>query len=228
MHRKCVPLLSLLALSLIAAIAVAERSVSIPVECPPATWLSVAEKNDAWQAATLRCRELLGKLNLEDATVQKHLPKVKEKVEILLRTPSFDWKKKTAIDYLEDMLEDLIGGQEPRRRYAGKEFAFPYWSNTMQQIEAIWVHVPPGYDPVKRYPFFMYYKCGGGIHLKDGRVAGGYRPTLEMANRTHNFHGWSSLDIQVKSKGVKGRTSNWKRRPRRSAAIIPLIPTASS
>ncbi len=72
----------------------------------------------------------------------------------------------------------------------------------MQRIEAIWIHVPPAYDPAKRYQFFLYYKCGGGIHLKDGRPAGGYRPTIEMANRTDSFHAWSSLDIQVK--GRKG------------------------
>ncbi len=36
--------------------------------------------------------------------------------------------------------------------------------------------------------------------MKDGRVTGGYRPTIEMANRTDSFHAWSSLDIQVKGR----------------------------
>ena len=52
------------------------------------------------------------------------------------------------------------------------------------------------YEPAKRYQFFMYYKCGGRIHLKDGQAAGGYRPTIEAANQTDTFHAWSSLDIQ--------------------------------
>ena len=53
-------------------------------------------------------------------------------------------------------------------RYRGKEFGYPYWSNTIQRIEAIWIHVPPEYNPAKRYQFFLYYKCGGGIHFQDG------------------------------------------------------------
>ena len=57
--------------------------------------------------------------------------------------------------------------------------AFPYWSDTMRRIEAIWTHVPPDYDPTKGYQVFMYYKCGGGIHNKNGKAAGGYRPTVE-------------------------------------------------
>ena len=199
---------------------------SPPVEGPPAAWLSGAGKSGEWKTTTSRCRVLLGKLNVQDSLVQKHLPKVHQQVQLLLRSPDFDWKKRTAVEYLDNMLEDLIAGREPHRRYSGKEFGYPYWSDTMERIEAIWVHVPPGYDPAKKYQFFMYYKCGGGIHLKDGRVAGGYRPTIEVANRTDSFHAWSSLDIQVK--GRKGRTSNWKRRPRRSAGISPSIPTASS
>lgn len=195
--------LLLTAVTTMAAIAAAaERPTSAPIEGQPASWLSATGKSEEWKTTTRRCRELLGKLDAQDALVQKHLPKVHEKVQLLLRSSRFDWKQKTAIEYLENMLEDLIAGREPHARYAGKEFAYPYWSNTMERIEALWVHVPPGYDPAKKYQFFMYYKCGGGIHLKDGRVAGGYRPTIEAANRTDSFHAWSSLDIQVK--GRKG------------------------
>jgi hypothetical protein len=143
---------------------------------------------------------LLGKLNLQDALVEKHLPKVKDKVQILLRSPDFDWRRKTAVEFLENMLEDLAAGREPLLRYAGKGFGYPYWSNTLRRIEATWVHVPPTYDPGKSYQLFIYYKCGGGIHFKDGKVTGGYRPDAQAANQTDTFHAWSSLDIQVKGR----------------------------
>jgi hypothetical protein len=182
--------------------AAADKPRPAPVEDPPAAWLSAADKSEAWRTTTGRCRELLGKLNPQDALVQRHLPKVKEKVQLLLRSPDFDWEQKTAVAYLEHMLEDMRAGKEPYVRYRGKEFGYPYWSNTIERIEAIWIHVPPEYDPAKSHQLFLYYKCGGGIHLKDGRAAGGYRPTIDAANRTDSFHAWSSLDIQVK--GRKG------------------------
>jgi len=166
----------------------------------PARWLWAPEKGEAWMRSTEKSRQLLDKLNLESPFVQNHLPAVKQKVSLLTRTSAFDWRKQTAIDYLEQMLVDLIAGQEPTRRYAGKGFGYPYWSDTMRRVEAIWVHVPPDYDPAKRYQLFMYYKCGGGIHFKDGKAAGGYRPTAEMANRTDTFHMWSSLSTQVKGR----------------------------
>ncbi|NQT89620.1 hypothetical protein HQ560_22815, partial [bacterium] len=72
----------------------------------------------------------------------------------------------------------------------------------MHRVEAVWAHVPPRYEPGKPYQMFMYYKCGGGIHLKDGKIQGGYRPTAEVANQTDTFHVWSSLSTQVK--GRKG------------------------
>lgn len=178
----------------------ADEPVSAPLEGPPSAWLLGTGKSEEWKATTLRCRELLQKLDLEQALVQKHLPPLKAKVELLLRSPDFDWKKKTAVEFLQNMLEDLIAGQEPHARYAGKQLGYAYWSKTMERIESIWVHVPPGYEPGRRYQFFMYYKCGGGIHLKDGRAAGGYRPTIEVANQTDSFHAWSSLDIQVKGR----------------------------
>ncbi len=183
-----------------ATMADVEMAASALPETAPVAWLAVADKSQEWKTATQRCRELLQHLNLEAALVQKYLPKVKEKAQLLLRSPDFDWKKKTAVYYLENMLEDLMAGLTPHQRYAGQEFGYPYWSKTMERIEAIWVHVPPEYDPVKSYQFFMYYKCGGGIHLKDGKAAGGYRPTVEVANQTDSFHAWSSLDIQVKGR----------------------------
>ncbi len=180
--------------------AATETPALAPLNSPSAPWLSGADKSEKWQAATQRCRELLRRLKLQETLVQKYLPKVREKIQFLLRSPDLDWKKRTAVDYLENMLEDLMAGREPPQRYAGKEFGYPYWSPTMERIEAIWVHVPPEYDPAQRYQLFMYYKCGGGIHLKDGKVAGGYRPTAEVANQTDSFHAWSSLDIQVKGR----------------------------
>jgi len=166
----------------------------------PASWLEPGERDAAWIQATARCRELLGKLDEKAPLVREHLSTIQRKTQMLLRTPSFDWKSRTAVEFLENLLEDLLAGRKPGMRYAGQGLGYPYWSETMQRIEAIWVHVPPGYDPAKEYQFFMYYKCGGGIHFKDGRVAGGYRPTVEMANRTDTFHAWSSLSTQVKGR----------------------------
>ncbi len=172
-NPKLVPGLSLMAIiSVDTLAAAADRSVPAALEDAPNAWLSAAGKSEEWKAATARCRELLAKLHLQDARVQKHLPKVKEKVQLLLRTPDFDWRKKTAALYLQNMLEDLQAGREPLLRYAGKGFAYPYWSNTLRRIEATWVHVPPTYDSGKSYQLFIYYKCGGGIHLKDGKAHG--------------------------------------------------------
>jgi pimeloyl-ACP methyl ester carboxylesterase len=197
---KSLAALLLMPLALVSIAAAAEAPRSAPAEGSPAAWLWAADKSDAWKAATLRSRELLSRLNLQEPSSQKHLPKVKAKTQLLLRSPGFDWKSKTAVDYLENMLEDLIVGRDPHTRYAGKEFGYAYWSEAMERIEAIWVHVPPEYDPAKTYQFFMYYKCGGGIHLKNGLAAGGYRPTLDVANRTDSFHAWSSLNTQVKGR----------------------------
>ncbi len=180
-----------------------ERSVdqaAAPAIDSPACWLWAPDKGEAWMRSTEKCRQLLDKLNLESPLVRNYLPAVKRKGSLLTRTSAFDWRKQTAIDYLEQMLGDLIDGKEPTWRYAGKGFGYPYWSDTMRRVEAIWVHVPPNYDPGRRYQLFMYYKCGGGIHLKDGKAAGGYRPTAEMANQTDTFHMWSSLSTQVKGR----------------------------
>ncbi len=69
-----------------ASIAVAaEGPISAALEGPPAAWLSAAGKSEAWKSATGRCRELLGKLNLQDALAKKHLPQVQEKVQLLSR-----------------------------------------------------------------------------------------------------------------------------------------------
>jgi len=203
----------------------------------PAAWLPTEGKSEDWLKATAKCRELLGKLKLDDPLVQKHLPNVKDKADLLRPTTrqlavpeAFDWKKVTAVEFLENMLADLAAGVAPGKRHAGKELALPYWSQKMDRVEAIWLHVPPAYDPAaeaaearlprqtgkrpapftssdgggspaaKSYQLFVCYKCGGGIYYKDGKATGGYRPTLEMANQTDTFFAWSSLYY-----GVKGR-----------------------
>ena len=166
----------------------------------PADWLPTAGKSDAWRKAAARCRELLRRLDPDKPPAKRHLPSVRRGAELVRRTPSFDWKTHTAVEFLERMLEDLLAGREPHRRYAGRELAFPYWSEAMRRVEAIWLHVPPSYDPAKEYGLFLYYKCGGGVHYKDGKAHGGYRPSVEAANRTDAFHAWSSLSIQVKGR----------------------------
>jgi len=165
-----------------------------------AGWLPADGRSADWRKATARCRELLGRLDTGRPLVRRHLPDVRRCAQMLRRTDALNWKAATAPAYLEAMLTDLLAGREPKLRYAGKQLAFPYWSATMRRIEAIWIHVPPGYDAARRYCLLIYYKCGGGIHLKDGRAAGGYRPTAEVANRTEAFHAWSSLSIQVKGR----------------------------
>jgi hypothetical protein len=166
----------------------------------PARWLDHDGKPDAWYSATEPCRRLLDTLRLDDPLVRPYLTNIRRYTEMIGRVSEFDWKTITAVEYLQRMLQDLSAGQQPNLRYAGNQSAFPYWSNTMQRIEAIWTHVPPDYDPLKNYQVFMYYKCGGGIHCKDGRAAGGYRPTIEMANQTDSFQCWSSLNIQIKGR----------------------------
>ncbi len=166
----------------------------------PAQWLGHDGKSDAWYTATKSCRHLLDQLDLRDPSVRVCLPSIRRYAEMLGHVDGFDWKTITAVEFLENMLHDLADGRQPNVRYAGTGMAFPYWSKTMQRIEAIWTHVPPNYDPAKGYQVFMYYKCGGGIHNKNGKAAGGYRPTVEVANQTDTFHCWSSLNIQIKGR----------------------------
>jgi len=167
---------------------------------PPKDLLPPAGKAAGWREATASCRDLLAKLDADKPLVRAHLPNIRRYAEMLRRTDGFHWKSVTAVEYLEHLLTDLLAGRAPGRRYAGKQLAFPYWSETMGRIEAIWLHVPPAYDGSRRHQLFLYYKCGGGIHLKNGKAHGGYRPTAEAANRTDTFHAWSSLSIQVKGR----------------------------
>jgi len=168
----------------------------------PAAWLSPDGRSAEWIAATAPCRELLAKVGFDRPVVSRNREKLEAAVELLRRTENFDWRRRVAVSFLRAMLEDLIAGVEPNRRYAAHGVGVPYWSETMHRVEAVWAHVPPRYEPGKPYQMFMYYKCGGGIHLKDGKIQGGYRPTAEVANQTDTFHVWSSLSTQVK--GRKG------------------------
>ena len=186
------------ALSLLAALGGTAAAAEPPD--PPSQWLATEGKSQDWVKTTARCRELLARLRVDDPLVRRHLARVRERAWLVRRLDRFDWKTITAVEFLENLLTDLIAGAEPNRRYAGTELALPYWSERMGRVEAIWIHVPPGYDPGRTYQLFLYYKCGGGIHFENGRAAGGYRPTVEMANQTDTFHAWSSLYY-----GVKGR-----------------------
>ncbi|MCH5377473.1 MAG: prolyl oligopeptidase family serine peptidase, partial [Planctomycetes bacterium] len=166
----------------------------------PQAWLSTEDHRDDWAAATESCRKLLLGIDLDQPLVKQNRQKLEATVQLLRRTDSFDWRSRVAIDFLRVMLEDLAAGNQPNARYAGTGVAVPYWSEVLQRVEAVWVHVPPQYEPGKSYQLFMYYKCGGGIYLKDGKPHGGYRPTAEMANNTDTFHAWSSLSTQVKGR----------------------------
>ncbi len=166
----------------------------------PAQWLSTKGKSDRWTEATDTCRSLLDQLDMDGPQARAYLPNVRRQCEMIGRVDGFTWKTMTAVEFLKNALEDLQAGKVPNKRYGGQELGFAYWSNQMRRIEAVWVHVPPQYDPAKSYQLFLYYKCGGGIHNEKGRAAGGYRPTPEMANKTDTFHAWSSLNIQVKGR----------------------------
>jgi len=179
-----------------------------------------AGKNDDWKQATANCRRLLARLDARTPLVARHLSRVRRCTEMLRRTSRFHWKSRTAVTFTENLLTDLAGGIEPTRRYAGKGLALPYWSKTMGRIEAIWVHVPPGCNPANKRPLVIYYKCGGGIHLKDGKVRGGYRPSVEIANATNTFHAWSSLNVQVK--GRQGAEIELREAPAAIAAHLPV------
>ncbi len=163
--------------------------------------LSEAGRSPQWLETTAACRRGLAELDVGSALVRGNLSRVRRCVDMLARTDGFNWKRRTAVTYLERMLADLAEGRHPHARYAGKGLAFPYWSESLGRIEAIWLHAPARHAPDASRQLFMYYKCGGGIHLKDGKVRGGYRPTAEVANRTEGtFHAWSSLSTQVKGR----------------------------
>ena len=192
---------SLPAVGLVVALGCWGQAAPAQVRDEPPGWLATGDKDAGWAKSAAKCRELLGKLKLDDPVVKKHLPRLKARCSALrkVRRPR-GWYEVVPFRFLEAMLDDLAKGVEPTKRYAGKGVGFPYWSEKTNRIESIWVHVPPGFDPAKKYQMFMYYKCGGGIHYKDGKAHGGYRPTVEVANQTDTFHVWSSLSVQVKGR----------------------------
>jgi hypothetical protein len=158
-------------------------------------------RDPAWVKATANCRELLARVELDDPKVKPYTAKIAADCGMLRRHKGgFNWRTVTAVQFLENLLADLAEGKTPNVRYRGKGVAVAYWSDLMQRIEAIWVHVPPTYDPAKSYQLFLCHKSGGGIHFRDGKATGGYRPTAKAANQTDTFFAWSSLYY-----GVKGR-----------------------
>ena len=168
---------------------------------PAADWLKTTGKAAGWTQQTAKCRELLGKLKLDDPKAKRYLPKIQADCAMLRKHKGgFNWRTVTGVQFLENLLADLVEGKTPNVRYRGKGVAVAYWSDLMQRIEAIWIHVPPGYDPDKLYQLFLCHKSGGGIHFKKGKATGGYRPTAEVANKFDTFFAWSSLYY-----GVKGR-----------------------
>jgi len=191
---------AMVAASLVTLLALAQPAAAqMPKE--PEQWLSTEGKDAGWGKSTAKCRQLLGQLDLDDPVVIRWLPRLNARCQALRKVGQpHGWYEAVPFRFLEAMLEDLAKGVEPTKRYAGAGVGFPYWSEKTQRIESIWVHVPPGFDPAKTYQMFLYYKCGGGIHYKDGKAHGGYRPTVEVANQTDTFHVWSSLSTQVKGR----------------------------
>jgi len=167
----------------------------------PADWLKPDGRSAEWVKATATCRELLGKVKLGDAKVKPYAAKIESDCAMLSKHKGgFGWREITGVQFLENLLGDLAENKMPNVRYRGKGVAVAYWSELMQRMEAIWVHVPPSYDAAKTYQLFLCHKSGGGIHFKNGKATGGYRPTAEVANKFDTFFAWSSLYY-----GVKGR-----------------------
>lgn len=166
----------------------------------PSDWLPTEGKNDKWLTATARCRDLLETIDPQADGVAPFVERIQRNADILRRTPQFNWKSICAVEYLEGMLEDVLAGKHPDLRYRGKGFGFPYWSDTMDQVEVIWLHMPERYDPTKQHQVFVCYKMGGGIHYKNGKATGGHRPAGDIANQTDTFFCWSSLNIQIKGR----------------------------
>jgi hypothetical protein len=88
----------------------ADQGATVPAADSPARWLRVPEHGESWMRSTENCRRLLDRLDLKSTLVQNYLPTVKQKVSLLTRTTAFDWRRQTAIDYLENTLDDLIAG----------------------------------------------------------------------------------------------------------------------
>ena len=179
----------------------------------PRTWLPTEGKGESWIKGTARIRNLLTKLRTDNPVVRKWLPTVRWRCETLRRLDNIGGREKaTFTDIFETMLQDLVNGEPPFRRYAGQTIPYGYWSTHMGRLTGIRLQVPPGYDPSREYQFFMYYKLGGGLYWKkDGKfvrpetpgakLLPPYRPTAAMCGNTPGtFHGWSSLYY-----GLKGR-----------------------
>jgi len=148
----------------------------------PAGWLDPADKDAGWVRRTARSRELLGKLDATNPVVRRWLDRLEARCRALRRVGGpHGWYEAVPFDFLQAMLEDLAAGVDPMKRYAGKGVGFPYWSPATARVQSIWVHVPPKFDPARKYQMFMYYKCGGGIHYKNGKASGARRrkwPTI--------------------------------------------------
>ena len=138
---------------------------------------------------------------------------------MLLRTPSFDWKRKTAVEYLENLLVDLIAGREPSRRYVGKGLGYAYWSETMQRIEAIWVHVDPDTRLPARLPEEFESIYGPSAAGRKARAALRHPPEPPAeAERLEWWFGNSSIDLA-------GHVSNlWYWQPAEEFLDLPNAP----
>ena len=113
MFRRSAPRYSLAAVVLAMALGWGARAA--PGEAPddPAGWLATGGKDAGWTKATAKCRELLGKIKLDDPVVKSHLPRLKARCLALrkVRRPR-GWYEVVPVRFLEAMLEDLAKGVE--------------------------------------------------------------------------------------------------------------------
>ena len=170
----------------------------------PPSWLKTEGKSEAWLKETAKVRELLAKLDPKDKAIARWIPAAEQRCRVIGRMGSIGFRQRlTYVDQTEVLLEDLVAGKAPYRRYAGKFIAFGYWSEHMQRVNTNLIVVPPDYDPAKEYQLFIYYKMGGDwiIDGKKKSVRPPWRPNLEMCLKAPGtFHSWSHHSSQLKGR----------------------------
>ena len=168
----------------------------------PSAWLPREGKSDRWVTATAKVRDLLARLDCARAADEKWMAAVKHRCEVLSRLKNIGgWERDSFLYLTEAMLEDLVAGTPPLKRYAGQVIPYGYWSDHMKRILGNRVVVPRDYDPNGECQLIIYFKMGGNMLFKNGKVTQPWRPSAEMCLKASGtFHSWSHQSSQVKGR----------------------------